>query len=138
MSKIRSKDTKPELFIRSELHKCGFRFRVNFKLIEGRPDIYFSRKRIAVFIHGCYWHRHPNCKFSYTPKSNTEFWLKKFSDNIRRDKVTMEILKEAGIRTILIWECTVKKMMSDDTFKESSLAKLQNFINGSELQNLEI
>lgn len=138
MSKIRAKNTKPELFIRSELHKQGFRFRVNFKPVEGQPDIYFTKKRIAVFIHGCYWHRHTNCRFSYTPKSNVEFWLKKFSDNIKRDKVVMETLQKEGIRTILIWECTVKKMMTDDIFKEESLAKMQAFITATEPQNIEI
>lgn len=138
MSNIRAKNTKPELFIRSELHKRGFRFRVNSKLVEGRPDIYFTKKRIAIFIHGCYWHRHLNCKFSYTPKSNVDFWMKKFADNVKRDKTVMEILQNEGIRTILIWECTIKKMMSDETIREECLMRIQTFINDEEPRNIEI
>lgn len=138
MSKIRAKNTRPELFIRSELHKRGFRFRVNSKLVEGHPDIYFTKKRIAVFIHGCYWHRHHNCKFSYTPKSNVDFWMKKFASNVERDKTVMKILQKEGIRIVLIWECTVKKMMSDAAIKDECLTKIQTFINGEEPQNIEI
>lgn len=138
MSKIRAKNTKPELFIRSELHKQGFRFRVNSKLVKGHPDIYFTKKRIAIFIHGCYWHRHINCKFSYTPKSNVGFWLKKFETNIERDRVVIETLRKEGIRVILIWECTVKKMMTDDAVKEDYMAKIQAFISSGKLQNIEL
>lgn len=138
MSKIRAKNTKPELFIRSELHKEGYRFRVNFKPVEGHPDIYFTKKRIAIFIHGCYWHRHLNCKFSYTPKSNVNFWLRKFENNINRDKIVMEILKEQGIRIVLIWECSVKKMMVDAVVKKEYFAAIQTFINNEEPQYIEM
>lgn len=138
MAKIRAKNTKPELFIRSELHKRGFRFRVNCKLVEGHPDIYFTKKRIAIFVHGCYWHRHPGCKFSYTPKSNVDFWMKKFVNNVERDKIVMRILQNEGVRTVIIWECTVKKMMSDEAVKEEYLIKIQTFINDKEPQNIEI
>lgn len=138
MAKIRAKNTKPELFIRSELHKRGFRFRVNSELVEGHPDIFFTKKRIAIFIHGCYWHRHLNCKFSYTPKSNVDFWMKKFAANVERDKIVMEILQKENIRIILIWECTVKRMMSDDDIKKECFTKIQSFINGKEPQHIEI
>lgn len=138
MAKIRAKNTKPELFIRSELHKRGFRFRVNSKLVEGHPDVYFTKKRIAIFVHGCYWHRHPRCKFSYMPKSNLDFWMKKFASNVERDKAVMRILQNEGVRTVLIWECTVKKMMSDETVKEECLTKIHTFINDSDPQNIEI
>lgn len=138
MAKIRAKNTKPELFIRSELHKRGFRFKVNSKLVEGHPDIYFTKKRIAIFIHGCYWHRHPDCKFSYIPKSNVEFWMKKFASNVERDKAVMRILQNEDVRTVIIWECTVKKMMSDEAIKEKCLTKIETFINAREPQNIEI
>lgn len=138
MAKIQAKNTKPELFIRSELHKRGFRFRVNCKLVEGHPDIYFAKKRIAIFVHGCYWHRHPGCKFSYTPKSNVDFWVKKFTNNVERDKMVIEILQNEGVRTVIIWECTVKKMMSDQVIKEECLTKIQTFINDIKPQNMEI
>lgn len=138
MAKIRAKNTKPELFIRSELHKRGFRFRVNFKLVKGHPDIYFTKNRTAVFIHGCYWHRHANCKFSYIPKSNVDFWMKKFASNVERDKAVIEAFQKEGIRVVIIWECTIKKMMSDDAIQDECLTKIQTFINGKEPQNIEI
>ena len=138
MSKIRAKNTKPELFIRSELHKLGYRFRVNSKLVEGQPDIYFTKKRIAIFVHGCYWHRHINCKLAYTPKSNVDFWIKKFSSNVERDKVVLDALHKEFARVIVIWECTVRKMMSDNLIREECLSAITTFINNEEPQNMEL
>lgn len=138
MSRIRARDTKPELFIRSELHKRGYRFRVNSKLVEGHPDIYFTKKRVAVFVHGCYWHRHEGCRFAYVPKSNVDFWLKKFSNNIERDKMVVHILKNNGFRVLIIWECTVKNMIKDNLAKERHLQQIETFINNSDLKFLEI
>lgn len=128
MSKIRSKNTKPEVFIRSKLHKQGFRFYVNSKLIEGHPDIYFTKKKVAIFVNGCYWHRHENCKFAYYPKSNVEFWLAKFEANKKRDALVMEMLNQSGVRILVIWECTVKKMMKDDLVCSDYIDKISNFI----------
>lgn len=136
MAKIRARDTKPELFIRSELHKRSFRFRVNSDLIEGHPDIYFTKKCIALFIHGCYWHRHANCKYSYVPKSNVDYWMKKFENNIERDEKVMRALEEKRVRVIVIWECTVNKMMSDTSINEDYLAKIITFINTEEPHTL--
>ncbi len=138
MSKIRAKNTRPERFIRSELHKLGYRFRVNSDLVEGHPDIYFTKKRIAIFVHGCYWHRHTNCKSAYTPKSNVDFWMKKFSRNIERDKTVVGVLKDEHIRVIIIWECTVKSIMTNNSVKEESLNKIRTFINSDTPQNIEI
>ncbi len=138
MSKIRAKNTKPELFIRSELHKSGYRFRVNSKLVEGLPDIYFTKRRIAIFIHGCYWHRHPNCKFAYTPKSNVDFWMRKFSSNILRDTEVMTLLNQQGIRVITIWECTIKRMLIDNSVNAEVLAGIENFINNGTPQTIEL
>lgn len=138
MSKIRAKNTKPELFMRSELHKLGYRFRVNSKLVEGHPDIYFTKKHVAVFVHGCYWHRHTDCKFAYIPKSNVDFWMKKFANNIERDKKVMDVLRKEHIRVIIIWECTVKKMMSDNLIKEDCLSRITAFINNEEPQKIEL
>ncbi len=128
MSNIRSKNTKPEIFIRSELHKQGLRFYVNSKLVEGHPDIYFSKKKVAVFINGCYWHRHENCKLAYSPKSNTAFWLAKFDANKKRDIIVAEKLRCSGIRVLIIWECTVKKMMRDDVDCKNCLTRINDFI----------
>ena len=138
MAKIRAKNTKPELFIRSELHKLGYRFRVNSKLVEGHPDIYFSKKKIALFVHGCYWHRHTDCKYAYTPKSNVDFWMKKFASNIDRDKVVMDTLKKENVRVIVVWECTVKKMMADDSIKKNMLTRIESFINDKTPQMIEL
>lgn len=137
MSKIQAKNTKPELFIRSELYKLGYRYRVNSKLVEGHPDIYFTKKRIAVFVHGCYWHRHTDCKFAYTPKSNVDFWMKKFDNNIERDKIVMNALRENGIRVMVIWECTIKNMMSCSMTKREYLGRIRAFINNDKPENIE-
>jgi len=133
MSKIRSKNTKPEFFIRSELHKQGLRFYVNSKLIEGHPDVYFPKKRVAVFVNGCYWHRHKNCKFAYYPKSNTAFWLAKFETNKKRDMIVIEKLRCSGVRVLIIWECIVKSMMKDDTVCKNYLAKISDFISSDKI-----
>ena len=138
MSKIRAKDTKPELFVRSKLHKLGYRFRVNSKLAEGHPDLYFTKKRIAVFVHGCYWHRHDNCKFAYTPKSNSDFWLKKFVSNVERDRAVMSILENEHIRVMIVWECTVKRMMVNNVVCQENMEKMETFINNEDLPYIEL
>ena len=137
MSRIRSRDTKPELFIRSLLHRNNFRFRVSYP-ISGTPDMFFTKKRIAVFIHGCFWHRHNNCKFSYVPKSNVEFWRKKFRKNILRDKEVITQLKNENIRILILWECTVKKMIRNKIFREEILDKVKNFLCASDNDYLEM
>jgi|TARA_Y100000310_G_C20561950_1_gene753499 DNA mismatch endonuclease (patch repair protein) len=107
MSRIKGLNTKPELYVRSFLHRNGFRFRLNRKDLSGSPDIVLPKYTTVVFIDGCFWHRHIGCKFSYTPKSNTSFWEKKFSNNIKRDvQVNMELVK-AGWKVIRIWECEI-------------------------------
>lgn len=107
MSRIKGSDTKPEIYVRSFLHRNGFRFRLNRKDLTGKPDIVLPKYTTVVFIDGCFWHRHVGCKYSYTPKSNTSFWEKKFSNNIKRVvQVNMELVK-AGWKVIRIWECEV-------------------------------
>lgn len=138
MAGIRSKDTKPEMFIRSLLHSKGYRFRVNNKDIFGKPDIYFSKKQIAVFIHGCYWHRHMRCKYSYTPKSNVEFWQTKFNANILRDKTVKSHLQHEGIHILIIWECTIKKMMRHEEFSNSVFQEITAFFNDTAMDYQEL
>ncbi len=138
MAKIRSKNTRPEIFVRSLLHSKGYRFKVNNKDIFGKPDIYFSKKRIAVFIHGCYWHRHMQCKYSYTPKSNIEFWQAKFNANILRDETVKSHLLTDGIRILVIWECTIKKMMGHEDFTESVFQKITTFFGDTSMHYQEL
>ena len=107
MSRIRSKDTKPELKVRKILHKLGYRFRLHRKDIPGRPDIVLPKHKTVVFVNGCFWHRHSGCK-SYNPKSKVEFWQGKFKDNQARDKIIKQQLSDLGWRQLVIWECETK------------------------------
>src|SRR5688572_6694552 len=105
MSQIRGRDTKPELLVRSALHRLGFRFRLSGNLLPGKPDVVLTRHGIVVFVHGCFWHRHAKCRFAYTPKSNQVFWTTKFQGNVARDKRTLRALRALGWRTVVVWEC---------------------------------
>jgi len=128
MSKIRSKDTQPEKYIRSALFRRNHRYRVNSNVVEGHPDIYFPRLNVAIFVHGCYWHRHDGCKYAYIPKSNSEFWLAKFETNKTRDATVYNVLKNHGVRVLIIWECTVRKMMCNADFHNKTIVQIENFI----------
>jgi len=108
MSRIRSKDTKPEIIVRSLLHKKGFRFRLHVKSLPGNPDIVLPKYRAIIFVHGCFWHRHKECKFAYTPKTRIDFWNKKFQDNINRHSRVERDLINLGWKVFIIWECEIK------------------------------
>jgi|SRR6266540_421008 len=105
MSRIRSKDTKPELLVRSMLHKLGYRFRVHVSKLPGCPDIVLPKFHTVVLVHGCFWHRHKKCKFAYSPKSKQEFWRQKFASNIERDRSSRKELEKLGWTVHVIWEC---------------------------------
>jgi DNA mismatch endonuclease (patch repair protein) len=105
MSRIRGRDTKPEVTVRSVLHGLGWRFRLHRKDLPGRPDIVLVRHRTVVFVHGCFWHRHARCRFAYSPKSNRAFWNKKFGGNVARDRRDRGRLRRLGWRVIVVWEC---------------------------------
>ncbi|HRP44783.1 MAG TPA: very short patch repair endonuclease [Ginsengibacter sp.] len=105
MSRIKSKNTKPEIIFRSLLHKSGFRYRLHDKKLPGKPDIVLPKYQSVIFVNGCFWHRHENCNLSYTPKSRQDFWDKKFSDTVIRDQKKIDLLKEAGWNVITVWEC---------------------------------
>ena len=107
MSRIRAKGTTPEKTVRSALFKAGLRFRINVRDLPGKPDIVLKRYGVAVFVHGCFWHRHPGCKFAYTPKSHVEVWEAKFRRNVERDREVEVQLRRAGWRCLVIWECEV-------------------------------
>jgi DNA mismatch endonuclease (patch repair protein) len=108
MSRIRGKDTKPERVVRSLLHREGFRFRLHVRELPGRPDIVLPRHRAVVFVHGCFWHRHPGCPRAFTPSSNVEFWQKKLAANPPRDAANEKALRETGWRVVVVWECETK------------------------------
>ena len=109
MSRIRSRHTKPELIIRSLLHRSGYRFRINYAKLPGNPDIVLPKHETAIFIHGCFWHRHPNCSKTTMPNTNREYWKKKFERNIKRDKKRKNELKKLGWKVITLWECNIMK-----------------------------
>jgi DNA mismatch endonuclease (patch repair protein) len=128
MSKIKNIKTKPEMFIRSLLYKNGFRYRANYTALPGKPDLFFTKEQVAIFVHGCYWHRHTNCKYAYTPKTNLDFWLPKLKKNELHDKEIVKQLTYKNIRTLIIWECTIKKMQKDECFCYEMLNSIVNFI----------
>lgn len=108
MSRIRGANTKPELAIRSMLHRMGYRFRICDKKLPGKPDIVLPKYKAVIFVHGCFWHRHHDCKYSYTPKSRTLFWTDKFKETVKRDEKNLLILRESGWFPIIVWECEIK------------------------------
>lgn len=109
MAKIRGKNTRPELAVRRAAHALGLRFRLHRRDLPGTPDLVFPRRRIALFVHGCFWHRHPGCGFAYTPKSRVEFWQAKFDGNVERDKRKQADLAAAGWRVVVVWECETRE-----------------------------
>lgn len=111
MSRIRSKDTKPELIVRKFLRNAGMPgYRLHWKVASCKPDICYPGRKIAIFVHGCYWHRHKNCKYAYNPKSRIEFWEKKFQGTVVRDKRNQQELRKLGWKVIVVWECQTKNI----------------------------
>lgn len=128
MSSIKSKDTKPEIYLRKLLYHNGFRYRKNYSSLFGHPDIYLSKYKVAIFVHGCYWHRHEGCQYAYMPKSRVDFWQKKFDDNVRRDKLVKETLESQGIRCLVVWECAIKRMQKNSKIETDELQMLSRSI----------
>lgn len=125
MSKIKSKDTKPEMLVRRFLFSHGFRFRLHRKDLPGNPDIVLPKFKTVIFINGCFWHGHRDCKFATIPETNRDFWLTKISGNIIRDNESVERLKQSGWKVIVIWQCELKPKVKDQTL-EQLITKLQN------------
>lgn len=109
MAKVRGRDTKPELIVRKTLHALGYRFRLQAKELPGRPDIVMRPRKKVIFVHGCFWHRHPGCRLASTPKTRTEFWQAKFEANVARDRRNVDALVADGWRVLVVWECQIKK-----------------------------
>lgn len=127
MSRIRSRDTKPEVKVRSWLFRRGFRFRKNDRRYPGRPDVVLPKYHTVIFVNGCFWHHHEGCRYGYTPKTRTDFWMSKFKRNQINDKLNRDALEQMGWHVIVVWECELKKDF-DGVMKriESSLRKFSH------------
>ena len=128
MSGIQGKNTKPELLLRRALHHAGFRFRLHQKQLPGTPDLVLPRYRTVIFVHGCYWHRHPRCRLAYNPKTRTEFWQQKFADNVARDRRDTDALLQAGWRVVIIWECGLRAVAKGEKSLDWLLTELRGAI----------
>lgn len=124
MAAIKGKNTKPEMVVRSVCHAMGLRYRLHRKDLPGKPDLVLPKHRLCIFVHGCFWHRHPGCKYVYTPKSRTEFWLPKLAKNVERDLRAQQALETLGWRVAVIWECHTKN-------REILRTKIQKILNPS-------
>ena len=129
MSSVRQQDTKPEKLVRSILHRLGFRFRKNVSSIAGKPDIVLPKYKTIIFVHGCFWHQHENCRKAARPTSNTEFWNTKLDKNVKRDKQTVKELKSLGWNVLTVWTCEMRD-------KELLIEKLKIHLSPSNQLNL--
>ena len=118
LSSVKSKNTKPELVVRKFLHKKGLRYSLHNTKLPGKPDLVLSKHNAIVFVHGCYWHRHPGCKNSTTPKKNKSFWNQKFKRNTIRDKEAQKNLKMLNWRVFVVWECETSEKSLNQLFKK--------------------
>lgn len=118
MSRIKGKDTKPELLVRKFLFSEGFRYRLHDKKLPGKPDVILPKYKTVIFVNGCFWHGHQDCKYFVVPKTRTEWWLNKINTTIANDRKVVESLQNDGWKTIVIWECELKKEKSENTLSE--------------------
>jgi DNA mismatch endonuclease, patch repair protein len=124
MSRIRARNTDPELVVRRAFHRAGFRYRLSRRVEGVAPDLVLTKARVAIFVHGCFWHRHSNCRFAYSPKSNIAFWQTKFLANRERDKRVAAKLSRAGWTVITIWECELKSPLQRAEILGSAIKKV--------------
>jgi DNA mismatch endonuclease (patch repair protein) len=130
MAGIQGKDTKPELALRRSLHALGFRYRLHAKGLPGRPDLVLAKHRAAVLVHGCFWHRHPGCRFATTPSTRPDFWATKFQANIERDEAVRYALLKAGWRVGTVWECALRS----ESAQRATSAMLAAWLHGTGLE----
>lgn len=128
MSRIKGKDTKPEMYLRKLLWHKGFRYRCNYKGLKGKPDIFMKKYKTAVFVNGCFWHVHKGCSASSIPVRNRGFWEEKLFKNKERDKRIYEELNRQGIKVIVVWECTLKKMKKEKELEENIIGSIESII----------
>ncbi|ATN32555.1 very short patch repair endonuclease [Rhizobium sp. ACO-34A] len=110
MAKVKATGSKPEMLVRRATHRLGFRYRLHVRGLPGTPDLVFSRHKKAIFVHGCFWHRHTGCARATTPKAHAEYWQKKFEDNVQRDETSQAALEALGWRVLVVWECETKNL----------------------------
>ena len=118
MSRIRSKNTKPELIVRKVLHNLGIRYRLHTSDLPGKPDLSNKKKKFTVFVNGCFWHQHRGCKRANIPKSNRDYWIPKLKKNVNRFKENLDMLDTMGYRTAVIWECEVNDLKSNKVLRK--------------------
>jgi len=118
MSRIKGENTKPEILVRQFLHKNGFRFRLNYSKLPGKPDIVLPKYKTVIFVNGCFWHGHENCKYYVVPNTKTEWWLNKINKTKQRDIVNEQELESLGWKVKVIWECELKTDKRIQTFKD--------------------
>lgn len=126
MSGIKSKNTKPEMIVRRFLHAQGFRYRLHDKKLSGRPDIVLPKYNLAIFVHGCFWHRHTGCHLVSNPSQNEQKWSLKFKQNIERDEKHLEALSNKGWRVLIIWECGIRRVKPDLSWLPKFVKSQQN------------
>lgn len=120
MSRIRAKNTRPELVLRKVLFAAGFRYRLHQRGLPGSPDLVFPKYKAALFVHGCFWHRHGGCRYTTIPKTNVGFWTLKFEGNVHRDARTVAALHDAGWRVAVVWECALNRSLDEVREKVSN------------------
>lgn len=128
MAAIKGKNTNPEVYLRKLLFAEGYRYSIANKRIPGHPDMFLRKYNTAIFVHGCFWHRHENCKYASSPKSNVEFWEKKFSANIKRDATVKKQLFDKKTKCLIVWECTIRHMKKDEVYKANVLNEIESFL----------
>lgn len=124
MSRVRGKDTRPEMIVRKLVFAAGYRYRLHVRTLPGSPDLVFPSRKKVIFVHGCFWHRHENCSLARMPKSRVEFWSEKLNGNRARDERAFEALAEAGWQVLVVWECELRE-------REKLEEKLRSFLGPS-------